>query len=66
MTGPSILVTRALLDPLDCDHAQVGSTRAQPLGLLAGVRAIPALRGGEVLEFQHDKTGRLPVAFNHR
>ena len=64
-TGPSILVTRALLDAPDCDHAQVGSTLAQPLGLLVGVRAIPALRGGEVLEFQHDKTGRLPVAFKH-
>ena len=64
-TGPSILVTGALFDALDSDHAQVGSTLRQPLGLLVGVRAMPALRGGEVLEFQHYKTGRLPVAFKH-
>jgi hypothetical protein len=34
MTGPSILVTRALFDALDCDHAQVGGTLAQPLVML--------------------------------
>jgi hypothetical protein len=54
-----------LVEALHSDHAQVRSTLAQLLRLLVGLRLIPALRGREVLELQHHKAGRLPVALKN-
>src|SRR4029078_6411905 len=52
-----------LVDALDRDHPQASGAVAERLGLPVDLCVVPVAGGGEILELEHDQTGRLPVAF---